>query len=105
MKCTMCDRELRKEVSEDGYQVDYICPVHGCVRGTISSITYRENKNLEILKALGTVFALLSFYHHFINSRFIISLFMLSWGILNQTGKLYEFFSQIDHFINRKEGP
>jgi len=102
MKCTMCDRELRKEVSEDGYQVDYVCPVHGVVRGTISNISYREEKRLELIKALATGFCLLSFYINMTKSRFLMAGVMLTWGILNQTGKLYDIFSKIDHLLNRK---
>jgi len=103
MKCHMCGREVKEEVSEDGLQVDYICPIHGNVGGSISSIGYRESKKLDVLKAIATAFCFGSFYLNFIHSKFIMAFFMLSWGILNQTEELYEIFSYIDHLINRSE--
>ena len=68
MKCPMCEREVKEEVSEDGFQVDYICPIHRHVGGSISSIGYREQKTLDAIKAIATILCLVSFYLNFIHS-------------------------------------
>ena len=101
MKCTMCDRELRKEVSEDGYQVDYICPVHGVVRGTISNITYREANRLKILKHVLTGVCCIGAAYNLLLNRWVVAYSFLFYAMLHQTGQLYEILSNIDHFINR----